>query len=249
MRAEAQLQFVKSSIELGQLSTVLDIGCSEGCLLLEFQQVGCKVLGYEPDSRMAHFANQRLAQGEETVVKNELFSASNLAVESVDLVCSSHVLEHVSNPFSYLQEIQNVLSSSGFLFLEIPNQYDLSVEKCINPEVFPSAPTQGHLYFYSPKSIKSLLESNGFEVLKIATCGRSVEGFFEQFKEPKLSRLRVFSRKIYSKLRKRIVFLNRLHSRYFNCKDEKYDVKEIMNNYWQEDGRGQWIRLLARVAK
>src|SRR5579859_7188623 len=38
---------------------VLDVGCGTGIAARQFQSAGCRVLGVEPDARMADFARQR----------------------------------------------------------------------------------------------------------------------------------------------------------------------------------------------
>ncbi|MHC5673727.1 class I SAM-dependent methyltransferase [Nostoc sp.] len=73
---------------------------------------------------------------------------------SVDIIISIQVLEHLSEPWKVIAEFQRVLKPQGLLFISCPQ----SEEQHQVPYDF---------FRYTPFGIKSLLNSSGFEVVWI----------------------------------------------------------------------------------
>jgi SAM-dependent methyltransferase len=86
---------------------------------------------------------------------------------SVDTIYSSHVLEHVENPFEQLKEFHRKLKPKGKLILVIPCESSvLGME---------SYDTNGHLFAWNKTTINTLLIRAGFtiESNEYATLGSS----------------------------------------------------------------------------
>jgi SAM-dependent methyltransferase len=78
--------------------------------------------------------------------------------ESYDSAMCFDVLEHVPNPFEAVQEICRVLKKGGILMLSVPHLSRLH-------EI-------PHDYYrYTEFGIRSMLESNGFEIIEIDSTG------------------------------------------------------------------------------
>lgn len=75
-----------------------------------------------------------------------------------DLVILSHVLEHVEFERLILREIKRV---GKYVVIEVPRDYKPKVDKRV--EHFLS---YGHINVYTPATLKFLIKSEGFEVLK-----------------------------------------------------------------------------------
>ncbi|MFB2737084.1 class I SAM-dependent methyltransferase [Umezakia ovalisporum] len=240
-RANAQFELIAPFIDNCSHLKVLDVGCSDGSFLMKFAEK-CEVLGYEIDQRMADLANSRLGKFlQNGSVKNTLFDINNTNVldQRFDIVCSSHILEHLTDPLSYLIALKKVLKEDGILFLEVPNQYALGIENCINPSIFPPATHQGHLFFFSPNSIRTLLEASGFQVLLLKTCGRNIKGFFPPNPSTiaKTNSLIKLTKRIQKKL-KTVLFRRR--------KPLDKEDTSVFQTYWSGKEQGQWIRIVAK---
>ncbi|MEA5534776.1 class I SAM-dependent methyltransferase [Crocosphaera sp. XPORK-15E] len=247
-RALAQIDFIKPFLPEAKVSSVLDIGCSDGSLICLFSELNYRVTGYEPDSKMAIFAKERLKTkpGKSEIV-NEMFGITENNDIRYDLVCSSHLFEHIANPIDHLSRLKQIMKEDGILFMEIPNQYGLGVKNCITPSIFPPATMQGHLYFYSPKSIRLVLEENGFKILCLKTCGKNVENFFISQKQKRKATVNIMD-----KVKKKIITINKYVKNRFLPKGEiKRDEnltnksKSLFQTYWDGDQQGQWIRIIA----
>lgn len=83
--------------------------------------------------------------------------------EAVDLVVASHVLEHVSDPHSFLQAVTRDLRLGGVLFIEVPCQ-DWRHKPIDEP----------HLLFFDKPPMNKLLASLGFTQIQLSYHGREI---------------------------------------------------------------------------
>lgn len=86
------------------------------------------------------------------------------AVDHVDLVIISHVLEHVSNPQGFLHAVTKKLRKGGILFVEVPC-FDWQHKELDEP----------HLLFFDKEPMKLLLNQVGFEGIEVNYYGDSIE--------------------------------------------------------------------------
>ena len=135
------------------------------------------------------------------------------------MIILSHIVEHLKNPVSFLSNQRSKLREGGTLFLEAPNQD--YIHKLRN---------EPHIIFLSPKTISSLMEKSGYEILRIDSCGERLDNLKRKNnkKEQKLSLIERIDRKIFGK-RSDALF--------------KESIKHI-NEYGPDR---KWIRLLARA--
>ncbi len=248
-RASAQFEFMGQFLpETGNLGKALDIGCSDGSLLLLLEQYGFDVWGYEPDIKMAELANQRISKTQ-TKVKNDMFSGNQLEKNTYDFICSSHLFEHIADPITHLEEIRISLKKDGVLFMEVPNEY-----KIVKNFLRPKASFLGHLYYYSPQSLERILEDNGFEILNISTCGKNVNEIKnlhgKSAIEMQIDKIliplkeKIFGKKNFQKISQKV---NRKVEN-LRRKIQKIDStdKSPYTTYWEGNQQGQWMRVIAR---
>ena len=120
-RAAAQYEFIAQTMSRDFAGLkVLDIGCGAGSLLKVFEEHGAVVTGFEPDIAMAGAARERLSAAAH--IENTMFVAKEWRGEPFDLICLSHVLEHVPNPMDFLAGLMRTAKPGGFLFVEVPNE-------------------------------------------------------------------------------------------------------------------------------
>lgn len=155
LRAESLLAFTK--MQLDGVSLHLDIGCSAGLLLRQFQgEYGCRGIGVEPGDAYRGYS-QELG----FVVHETLEDLEDNLFNMFDLVSLVHVLEHVPNPVTYLSTLRKKwLKSGGWLLVEVPNLY---AHDCF--EV-------AHLVAYSPHTLAQMLQKAGFEIIATDLHGR-----------------------------------------------------------------------------
>lgn len=164
-RAGVLLAFSRPYIE--SVTNHLDIGCSAGLLLSEFQMVyNNESRGVEPGKAYRVYAqNQGLQVYEslEDIPLHDDLSLQNqtsLNQHRFDLISLAHVLEHIPEPAEYIATIkEQYLTSDGFLLIEVPNLY--------SHDCFEVA----HMVSFSPHTLRETLQSAGFEIITMKTHG------------------------------------------------------------------------------
>ena len=153
-----RLDFLRRNNVFEPISSILEIGCGCGSMLHAFSQESKRVKGIEIDQKACDFIREDLKL--DVICSNFEKAEVN---ETYDLVALMHVLEHVSEPKSFIQKIMDCLNDDGYVYFEVPN-----IRKPL-----PDGPSfyrffdPGHLYSFSPKSIKVFLEKYGLEVIHV----------------------------------------------------------------------------------
>src|SRR5439155_5528518 len=100
----------------GKGARLLDIGCGNGCFLLQMRALGWEVTGVEPDPKSAAEA---AAAGLD--VRVGLLDDQSLPERHYDAVSLSHVIEHLHNPLETLCICRQILKPGGIIFIATPN--------------------------------------------------------------------------------------------------------------------------------
>lgn len=161
-RAEAQYQFIARQLDLKSMK-VCDNGAGYGYLVERFSQSGIACFGYEADARCISFAADR------NVDMRPSPAALNAdTLPGIDLLCMSHVLEHLPDPVSFLEGLRGVV---GHVFIEVP------IYSAALPSQF--LDQEGHLNFYTEKSLHALLSSRlSMKVHGVSRCGPSLTRYW-----------------------------------------------------------------------
>ena len=139
---------------------ILDVGCGTGAFLHIMQGSGWKITGLEPDETAR--AKARSLYNIEALPSNKIY---DLPHNSCDAITMWHVLEHVHPLHEYIEQLKNLLAVNGKLFIAVPNY--TSHDAKIYRENWAAYDVPRHLYHFSPKSMKALMNLHGLEVKKI----------------------------------------------------------------------------------
>lgn len=85
----------------------VEVGCGKGTFLEYLRSLGCEVVGVDP-----------AYEGEAEYIKKTAFSCE-LGL-SGDLVILRHVLEHISDPYAFLDSVAEANGRSGLIYIEVP---------------------------------------------------------------------------------------------------------------------------------
>jgi 2-polyprenyl-3-methyl-5-hydroxy-6-metoxy-1,4-benzoquinol methylase len=151
---------------LGGEMCALEIGCGAGGLLNSLRNAGFRVLGLEPDRTLA--AESACRYGLD--VRATSLEAACIGEQVFDLICLSHVLEHVPDPRDTLQRVRSLLKPGGLVFVEVPND----TTETLLVQATKGRVTGSHLYFFSPRTLQMIVEQGGFSPLTMHTCGMSL---------------------------------------------------------------------------
>jgi 2-polyprenyl-3-methyl-5-hydroxy-6-metoxy-1,4-benzoquinol methylase len=148
---------------------ILDVGCGDGLFLEMAQQNGWGGYGTDVSAYATGFASKRIGQN---VFCGEIWDAG-FNEQSFDVITLWHVLEHTTSPMRTLQEVRKVLKPDGLLVLAVPNLNDRLMQaayrlvKGRKPRLFSIGDKEVHLFHFSVRSLKLLLEKTGFTCVKV----------------------------------------------------------------------------------
>jgi glycosyltransferase involved in cell wall biosynthesis len=149
---------------------ILDLGCSAGALAERLQPIGHHVTGVD----MFEFEGVRERVG--VFVKADLDQGVPAEVGTgFDIVLAADVLEHVRQPQQLLGEVKSLLRSDGTAFVCVPNvahwyprfrsllgAFDYDQRGILD---------RTHLRFFTRRSIRRLVEREGFRVRRLEPVG------------------------------------------------------------------------------
>ena len=170
---------------------LLDIGCAFGFFLELASKRMWTVRGIELSKAAADYTKKNKQQ-----VFNGTLENANYKKESFDVITMFDVIEHVPDPKKTIMKIRDLLKPKGIIAVTTPN-IDSLPARILGRRWEEVKRVREHIYFFSDKTFKKLLESTGFKVLKTESAGR----YFSV--ESAIKRLDVYS-PVISKISKKI---------------------------------------------
>ena len=137
---------------------VLEIGAGEGAILqnLSNRKFSKELYALEISSSGVKNIKDRNIFGMKDISTFDGYN-TNFKDKFFDLVILSHVVEHVEHPRLLLYAANRI---SKYVFVEVPLEDNYSIKKNF---LFNKV---GHLNYYNPTTIRFLLQSSGFDIVK-----------------------------------------------------------------------------------
>ncbi len=148
---------------------LLDVGYGRPIDLEIFNKKNCKTTGTQISETSYNVAKKRGLN----VVYGEL-TKTNMK-DKFDIITYWHVLEHVSNPDLYIKKTHSLLKDKGKLIIEVPNIGSWFAKK--TKHKWFALDLDNHLYQFSEKALRKLVEKNGFEIKKISYFSPEISPF------------------------------------------------------------------------
>jgi SAM-dependent methyltransferase len=137
--------------------TLLDVGSNRGRFVEALHNVrpDCEITAVEPDERVADCV----------AGKAELHTCRIEAIrfedKCFDVVHSCHTIEHLAHPERTLRDHHRVLKDGGTLVIDAPN-----IELIGSDDIVEEWFIDKHLYHFSARTLVSMIEQAGFEILE-----------------------------------------------------------------------------------
>ena len=154
---------------------ILDVGCSFGFFLDAARGKGWQPFGVEISEFAANYARNNF----DLPVMTDLLEELALDSGYFDVIALWNVIEHVEKPTQLIEEAARILKEGGLLVLTTGN-IDSPIAKLRKAKWRVLIPPI-HLSYFSPRSIKHLLNSYNLEII-YQTCALPYEFLLKTFK-------------------------------------------------------------------
>lgn len=144
---------IKSRFDNDFKGKVTDIGCATAYGLSLFKKDGWSVLGLDASQSCVKLSKELY----DVDVEQCFFDVNVLKkYHKFDLVIFSHVFEHLLNPDVIADQLHEILTDNGIVYIEVPNLQKPEAPKCYF--------SFEHVNYFTPTSLTNLMTRNGFEV-------------------------------------------------------------------------------------
>lgn len=166
-----QLNMLPPPESFGNDPRLLDCGAATGFLAELAREMGWEAYAVE----ISEFGSQSCKEilGKDRVFCGELQNASFAANPDgrFEVITMFDFIEHVRNPREVLRHVRQRLVSGGILLLTTPRSGSISWH-FMGKHWFHYV--REHLWFFTPKSIRSLLPASGFEAVEVRALQKAV---------------------------------------------------------------------------
>ena len=142
-------------------SFIVDVGSNDGTFLKFLREKGMKVLGVDPATNVAEFAN---ASGIETLpLMFDMTVASRIRKNygPAQIITANNVFAHTDDMETMLDAVRSLLSDEGLFYFEVSYLLDV-IEKMLLGTIF-----HEHLCYHTVKPLASFLQRRGMELINV----------------------------------------------------------------------------------
>jgi len=152
-----------------EYSKVLEVGCNVGSFATFVKSKPCEYWGIEPFEEATKVAKTKM---DKVLVGHYDDIANDVPDNYFDLIIANDLIEHLEQPWNFLQSIKKKMTVNASVVLSIPNvRYYLNLgELLIHKDwkyVDAGILDITHLRFFTEKSIIRLLNENEFKIEKM----------------------------------------------------------------------------------
>lgn len=157
-------QLVRFEDLVGKRGSVLDVGCGNGSFLEFAKGEGWETFG--ADIRLSPETSKLTCPLWEGRLPEIDFGGTTF-----DVIRFNHVLEHLQNPLIELERCRTLLNPGGIVFVGVPNLSGISPgiknlqsRLGLKRKRWRHYAATHHLYFFTPATLRRMVERAGFEV-------------------------------------------------------------------------------------
>ena len=160
----ADVDFDSIERRLPARRSFLDIGCATGMLIARMKERGWREQGVEVCRPAAEFGIGK--RGLQIFIGT--LEEAGFRDGSFDVVHCSHLIEHLTNPRGFVEEVRRVLAPGGYFVVTTPNA-DGFQARLFGREW--RSMIDDHMYLFGRRTLRRLVEDSGFRVLRGKTWG------------------------------------------------------------------------------
>lgn len=163
-----------SRFSLGRDSLVVDIGSNDGILLKPFREKGARVLGVEPDRKIAALAKKSGINSFVAFFSPAVARAIVKRYGRADLITATNVFAHIDDIHAVAKGVKELLAPEGVFMIEVPYLADF-LQKNLFDTVY-----HEHLSYFSLSALNIFFHRAGMKIIdveRVSTHGGSLRVF------------------------------------------------------------------------
>jgi 2-polyprenyl-3-methyl-5-hydroxy-6-metoxy-1,4-benzoquinol methylase len=160
----------------------LDIGCATGMLLEHMKNAGWRVSGVDICPQSARYGTEK----RNVPIFAGTLEDARFPDKHFSIIHFSHLIEHVTDPKTFMSEVRRILSDSGMAIITTPNIEGFQAR--LFGKSWRSA-IPDHIHLFSKRTLSRLIVDSGFKVMKTVTWGGIAKGAAPQFIKAPLDKL------------------------------------------------------------
>ena len=151
---------LKNIKQAGKNKKLLDIGTGRGYLLEAARKQGFDCYGVE----LSEYTSKKALEKFPGKIFNGKLEESEYPDNFFDVITMTDVIEHITNPIGFFEEIKRILRKNGIILITTPNTSSV-IRKIMAKNWFQYK--EEHVIYWNRTSIEFLMRKIGFKVLKI----------------------------------------------------------------------------------
>jgi 2-polyprenyl-3-methyl-5-hydroxy-6-metoxy-1,4-benzoquinol methylase len=155
-----KLSIVEKNAAPSSEKQILDFGCGTGEFIKVAKHNGWNTIGMEPSQH----ARQHVSPSISKDIKNSLQEVSNLK-KKFDAITLWHVLEHVDELNTTIENLKNLLTENGRIYIAVPNSNSWDAHHYKQHWAAYDVPR--HLWHFNIKSMHELLKQHQLTNIKV----------------------------------------------------------------------------------
>ncbi|MDD3905553.1 MAG: class I SAM-dependent methyltransferase [Candidatus Omnitrophica bacterium] len=157
-------------------SRLLDVGCGTGWFLEAARERGYDIAGQELGKGLAKFTSEKL-----NIKVWDVPLSEKPDVSGFDVITLFDVIEHIPDPKNMVRNIRKLLKPGGIAMIYTPN-FDSLAFRYMKEKSNLVMPAE-HLFYFTPSSLRAILEENNLEVIYFATKGMDIPDIYAYLRD------------------------------------------------------------------
>lgn len=157
-----RIRIIRKLIKKSHLKgKILDVGCGDGTILIQFQRNGNELYGCDISEKAVQVAKSKYGDFCNFTV-GDITKSSSLPEGKFDVIICSEILEHIENDELAIKNLYTKLETGGYLLVTTPlSEKYWSVHDNL----------AGHVRRYEKDKLEKKITKNGFQIRKSISWG------------------------------------------------------------------------------
>lgn len=104
---------------------IVDIGCNDGLMLMQANEMGARTLGIDPAANIAELSGARGVNVHVAYFNPETAAEVLGKYEAAKVICSTNTFNHIGDLHAFMKGVDTLLAPDGYFVLELPWAKDL----------------------------------------------------------------------------------------------------------------------------